>query len=103
MKDQDFRTTHAVIGLFAERFPKAFFVYERRRKPLKVAIDKDLAAALDGALTARELHLGLGWYTRNAAYRAKLRKGAWRVDLNGNVAAIITDDDLVPASKRRPA
>jgi sRNA-binding protein len=100
MKEEDFRTVHAVIELLAERFPKAFFVYERRRKPLKVGIRQDLAAALDGALSERELSLGLGWYCRNKAYRAQLIKGAWRIDLDGSVAATITEN-LVPACKRK--
>jgi len=70
---------------------------------LKVGIDQDLTAALDGAVTERELHLGLGWYTRNKLYRAKLLKGAWRIDLNGDVATTITEN-LAPASKAgRPA
>lgn len=32
----------AVIALLAERFPKTFFVFERRRRPLKLRIDMDL-------------------------------------------------------------
>jgi sRNA-binding protein len=92
MNAADCRTARAVIDLLAERFPKTFFVYQQRRKPLKVGIDRDLAATLDGTLTERELHLGLGWYCRNKIYRAKLLKGAWRIDLNGNVAATIVED-----------
>jgi sRNA-binding protein len=98
MKAEDFRTVHAVIALLAERFSKAFFVYAPRRKPLKVGIRQDLVAALDGALSERELRLGLGWYCCNKFYRAKLIKGAWRIDLDGNVAATISEN-LVPAAK----
>jgi len=98
MKVEDRHTARAVVDLLAERFPKTFCVYQARRKPLKVGIHCDLLAALDGALTERELHLGLGWYTRNKIYRAKLLKGGWRIDLNGNVAATITEN-LAPASK----
>ena len=103
MKADDRRTARAVIDLLAERFPKTFCVHQTRRKPLKVGIDRDLIAVLDGALTERELQIGLGWYCRNKLYRAKLLRGAWRIDLNGNVAATITEN-LAPASKpKRPA
>jgi sRNA-binding protein len=99
MNADDQRTARIVIDLLAEQFPKTFFVYQQRRKPLKVGIDCDLAAALDGTVTERELHLGLGWYTRNKVYRAKLLKGAWRIDLDGKVAATISEN-LAPALKR---
>ena len=35
-------TTNETISALAARFPKTFFVYERRRKPLKIDIHLDL-------------------------------------------------------------
>ena len=92
MKRQDYLTACAVIELLAERFPKTFFVHEQRRRPLKVGIHLDLKATLDGALGEREMKLALTIYCRNKCYRAKLRKGAWRIDLAGNVVDTIMQD-----------
>src|SRR5215469_12355201 len=55
----DFAEIAARIVLLAEWFPKTFFVYERRRKPLKLRIDMDLQTVLDGAITPSELHRAL--------------------------------------------
>jgi len=62
----DFAEIAAVIALLAEWFPKTFFVYERRRKPLKLRIDMDLQTVLDGAITPSELHRALRVYCRVA-------------------------------------
>ena len=43
-----------VIALLCERFPKTFFMLERRRVPLKVGIFDDLVTALGD--TARDCH-----------------------------------------------
>jgi ProP effector len=84
----------AVITLLAEWFPKTFFVYQRRRKPLKLRIDLDLQAALDGAITPAELHRALQVYCGNEGYLRNTLKGAWRVDLAGNpVGAVIADEE----------
>jgi ProP effector len=80
----------AVIELLAERFPKCFVVYERRRKPLKIGIHHDIMAALDGAITPVELGIALRFYVGNSAYLRGLLKGAWRVDLDGEPVGSIT-------------
>jgi len=83
----------AAISLLAELYPKCFSVYEGRRRPLKLGIHLDIQAALDGAITPAELHRALGFYCSNPAYLAQTRKGAWRVDLNGEPAGAVTDDE----------
>jgi sRNA-binding protein len=84
----------AVITLLAERFPKTFFVYEGRRKPLKLRIDLDLQVALAGAITPDGLHRALRVYCGNGGYLRGTFKGAWRVDLAGNpVSAVTTDEE----------
>src|SRR5262245_55547696 len=52
----------AAIALLAETFPKCFSVYERRRRPLRIGIHRDIKAALGGAITPAELHKALGMY-----------------------------------------
>jgi ProP effector len=83
----------AVIALLAKTFPKCFSVYERRRRPLKIGIHRDIKAALDGAITPADLHKALGIYCSNPAYLGHTRTGAWRLDLDGKPAGTVTADE----------
>jgi len=80
----------AAIALLAETFPKCLSVYQERRRPLKIGIDRDIEAALDGVITAAELHRALGTYCSNQVYLNYTRKGVWRLDLNGEPAGTVT-------------
>jgi ProP effector len=93
----------AVIVLLAERFPKTFFVFERRRKPLKLKIHLDLQAALNGAITPDELHRALRFYCANEGYLRGTLKGAWRVDLAGNPVGAVTTDEESHAKQKLAA
>ena len=46
----------AVISVLAAKFPKCFAVPDTRRRPLKVGIDADLLAALDGTIRRTATH-----------------------------------------------
>jgi ProP effector len=81
----------AVIALLAERYPQTFALYEQRRRPLKLKIHLDLAAALDGAFTWRELRNALHAYANSAGYLQNLRAGVPRVGLDGMPAGIVTE------------
>jgi ProP effector len=83
----------AVIALLAETFPKCFSVHEGRRRPLKLKIHLDIQAALDDAVTPAELHKALGTYCSNPVYLGHTRKGAWRLDLDGNPAGTVTAEE----------
>jgi len=86
-------TVSAAFALLAERWPKAFAVYEGRRRPLKVGIYHDLLAPLDGAITPAELAYTLSCYVNNERYlRACSRAGAARIDLNGALAGHVTPE-----------
>ena len=76
-------TVAAVIALLAESFPKCFSVYQPRRRPLKLKIHLDIQAGLNGVITPAELHKALGTYCSNPVYLGHTRKGAWRLDLDG--------------------
>jgi ProQ/FINO family len=86
----------ACIQLLAELFPRSFAVHEARRQPLKVGIRDEIIAALDGAVTAVELGRALSKYTSNKVYRARLRAGAIRIDLNGGPAGVVTFEQAQP-------
>jgi sRNA-binding protein len=86
-------TVAAVIALLAETFPQCFSVYEGRRRPLKIGIHKEILAAVNGALTPLELGRALGAYCSNQVYLSHTRTGAWRLDLDGNPAGVVTADE----------
>jgi ProP effector len=87
------QTVAAVIALLAERWPRCFWVWEARRRPLKLGIHKEIQAALDGAITQTELHKALGVYCSNRAYLEHTLTGAWRLDLDGKPAGTVTADE----------
>jgi ProP effector len=91
----------AVIELLAERFPKAFFLYERKRVPLKVGIRNDLTAVLGDAIEPKLLNVALRHYFVNIGYQFALKAGRPRYDLDGNIAGEVTE--LEAESARRSA
>lgn len=86
--------------MLATWYPRAFFVYEHRRRPLKVGIAHDLAAATAGAIVASDVKTALGCYTGNAGYLAACREGAARVDLNGEPSGTVTAGEAEHARSR---
>jgi sRNA-binding protein len=90
----------AVIELLAETYPRCFQTYEGRRRPLKVGIHTDIIAALNGVATVREIGLALRIYTGNAGYLLACKRGAPRIDLDGNVAGSVTAEEADQAKQR---
>jgi sRNA-binding protein len=76
----------AVLELLCAQFPRCFFHDEARRQPLKVGIHNDVLLALGDAVTPSELARALQIYVNNRIYQSRLRPGATRIDLNGEVA-----------------
>jgi len=84
------------ISKLAQLYPRAFFVFHQRRRPLKVGIHNDLVAVLP----VRVLRYALMHYTGNTAYLRALRTGAARIDLQGNAAGAVTADEAAKAQLR---
>jgi ProP effector len=93
--------TKAVITALAARFPKCFAVPDTRRRPLKVGIDADLLAALSGTIRRTELIRALAMYCSSEGYLERVLTGAWRVDLEGKPAGVVTADDERHAKAKR--
>jgi ProP effector len=93
--------TVATLWLLVEKFPKAFFMLEARRKPLKIGIYSDIADKVAGAITPEELSAALRSYTRNAPgyLRAMAQPGAMRIDLEGNEIEAVTADQAASAAR----
>jgi ProP effector len=85
--------TKAVITVLAAKFPKCFAVSDTRRRPLKVGIDADLLAALGGSIRRTELIRALAMYCSSEGYLEGVLTGAWRVDLEGKPAGVVSADD----------
>jgi sRNA-binding protein len=93
--------TKAIITALAARFPKCFAVPDTRRRPLKVGIDADLLAALSGTIRRTELIRALAMYCSSDDYLDRVLTGAWRVDLEGRPAGVVTADDERHAKAKR--
>jgi sRNA-binding protein len=90
----------AAIALLSECFPKSFSLHEAKRRPLKVGINADIRAQLDGVLTLQELGRALRCYCGNRVYLARMRAGAARIDLDGNKAGEVSPEDAAGAASR---
>ena len=89
----------ATIELLCERFPRAFFRFERWRVPLKLRIRDDLIAALGDTIDPELIGLALKGYTRNLAYRRSQLQGSSRIDLVGQPAGTVLEADARSAAK----
>lgn len=84
-------TVAAVIALLSARWPGAFSILEKKRRPIKVGIHVEILSALDGAVTWPELSKALACYVANSVYLSRLRVGATRFGLNGGFAGEVTE------------
>lgn len=103
IQEQKWVRAHATIGLLAKSFPKCFAVFAQRRKPLKLGIHKDILERLADVVSADDVMWALRFYCGHKVYRSRLVAGAWRYDLDGNVAGAVTKDEETPRTAARPA
>jgi ProP effector len=95
-KAKKYETVDAVLALLVGKWPACFSLYERKRKPLKIGIHKDIMTALDGAITEQELSVALACYTANLAYLKTCALGkAKRIDLDGKVAGRLSEEEVL--------
>ncbi|HEV3161967.1 MAG TPA: ProQ/FINO family protein, partial [Xanthobacteraceae bacterium] len=87
-----------IIEMLAEHWPQCFFVYQKRRKPLKLGVHCDVLAALDGAVTPRDLSAAFRHYCGNVWYLRACRPGVSRIDLEGNAVGTVTDEEAKNAA-----
>ena len=89
------------IELLADLFPQCFFVYERRRLPLRVGIFQDLLEYRPAfAGLEADLKSALRRYTASLGYQRNLRTEAVRIGLNGEPAGTVTADQAQWAEKK---
>jgi RNA chaperone ProQ/FINO-like protein len=76
--------------ILAERFPACFKGCGEPRLPLKVGIHRDIWNTAP-SLSHTDIRGALKDYVSDAAYYQVLAEGAVRVDLNGNPAGVVTE------------
>jgi ProP effector len=93
--------TKAIIAVLVAKFPKCFAMQDTRRRPLKVGIDADLLAALGGSIRQTELIRALAMYCSSDGYLERVLTCAWRVDLEGKPAGVVSADDEKHAKSKQ--
>jgi sRNA-binding protein len=97
---ENFVAVQAAIALLAEVFPKAYAIYEARRRPLAIGIHHDILASMGGAITPEELNSALRYYVGNSAYLRACRPGASRIDLDGEPVGEVSLQHAARAAAR---
>jgi sRNA-binding protein len=93
---------HDMMGQLVERWPQTFFVFERQRRPLKIGIHYDIAAAWPD-VSMKALRKALRAYTLNSGYLLASRCGVARIDLHGASCGEVTVTEAQTASARLAA
>jgi ProP effector len=98
---QKFTNSKEVIGFLVEQFP-ACFSNKGDAKPLKIGIFQDLAERLENEerVSKTLLRSSLRHYTNSWRYLHCIKKGAQRIDLDGNDIAAIEDEHVEHAKKQ---
>jgi len=96
--DRDDR--YRAIEALCEAYPKAFFSDGPMRRPLKIGIEDDIKADLventDSELKFYNIDDALEWYQSHVGYQmACSTPGAIRLDLAGNAAGKITENEAL--------
>ncbi|MCP4864848.1 MAG: RNA chaperone ProQ [Pseudomonadota bacterium] len=98
---QKFSNSKEVIAFLAETFPNCFTL-EGEAKPLKIGIFQDLAERLaeEERVSKTLLRSSLRHYTNSWRYLYSIKKGNFRVDLDGNQDAAIEEEHEEHAKKQ---
>lgn len=93
-------STKEIISYLTEKFPACFSI-EGKVKPLKVGIFQDLAERLaeDETVSKTRLRQALRHYTSSWRYLKSIKKGVFRVDIDGNDVAEIDEEQASYALK----
>jgi sRNA-binding protein len=89
----------SALLLLRERFPQTFArLNAQTRRPLKVGIHAEIAAALPD-LSAVEVKRALQFYARDVRYHAACIEGAERIGLDGKVAGTVATAEAEHAKR----
>jgi ProP effector len=88
-----------IISMLCEKFPHAFFMFERRRRPLALGIHREIALAMP-ALSAEQISTAMRAYVGNEGYCRACREGADRINLVGHPAGAVTSAEAANSVAR---
>ena len=91
------------LTLLCARFPKAFFLLESQRKPLAVGIGRVVETILGDEVRRPVLHRALQYYVGNFRYLCSLKVDAVRIDIDGNEAGRVTEEQAAFALEKLAA
>jgi sRNA-binding protein len=83
----------ALVLAFQQLWPQCFAIYEMRRRPLKLNIHLDVIQSSLHDFDNDQIKIGLRFYVSNSEYLKKVKVGAARIDLNGEVDGHVTKDE----------
>ena len=92
------QTIEDCIEYLSTKYPKCFFVDPRMRRPLKKTIVADLQK--DQVLNDEKIEAATSFYTNHFGYQYTLIAGAERIDLNGDKAGTVTEQEQINAAKK---
>lgn len=95
----------SVVEAFARLWPQCFVVYERRRRPLKIGIHRDILevvapAIVAGRISEDDVRLGLRRYTKANGYLYACRAGTPRISLAGQPAGPVVTEEQAARARR---
>jgi sRNA-binding protein len=88
-----------IIAMLCEKFPACFAMFEQRRRPLALGIQKEIAAAMP-TLTKEQISTAMRSYVANEFYCRACREGAARVNLMGHEVGVVTAAEADNAAAR---
>ncbi|MCW8884804.1 MAG: ProQ/FinO family protein [Motiliproteus sp.] len=88
-KNKNRAANQAAIALISEHYPEVF--NRENVRPLKIGIQEDLVA--DEKLSRGKIKRALASYVRSPHYYKSLQAGAERIDLNGEAAGTVTEQE----------
>jgi CspA family cold shock protein len=92
-QDAQRNTAIRVLNILIDRYPKTFGYLP---KPLTVGIGKELfTIAKELGLSKRELNIFFKFYCQSKEYKEKLIFNAERINLKGEVAGLVTEQQVI--------
>lgn len=93
------RIAEETRSILVERFPRCFCAKGAPKTPLKVGISRDIREAAPD-IPRRALRFALADYTSGRTYKRQMIAGAARVDLDGQHAGAVTEEQEADAKAR---
>lgn len=93
-----YEITTAMRSTLVERFPLAFMPKGAQKRPLKIGIDQDIAAAAPD-LNPQHVRWALNDYVTGFKYLRHMKAGAERLDLSGAPNGEVSAEDAESAER----